>query len=146
MNRKTFFKQCGFLCLGSSVMVGLLNGCSSTNYYAQHQINNNKITISKLEFINQAKNKTTERKFIIVKSNQINFPICIFKLPNNLYSAVLMECSHNSCELQNNGDFLICPCHGSEFSSHGVVQNPPADQNLKTYLTTTDNENIYIYL
>jgi cytochrome b6-f complex iron-sulfur subunit len=62
------------------------------------------------------------------------------------YSALLLQCTHKGCELQPQGNFLICPCHGSEFTNKGVVQNPPAEQNLKTFKTSTDNENIYIYL
>ena len=57
-----------------------------------------------------------------------------------------MQCTHKGCELQAQGDFLICPCHGSEFTNQGVVQNPPAEQDLQTFKISIDNENIYIYL
>ena len=87
-----------------------------------------------------------QRKYVLLKSDKFNFPICIFKIGEDTYSALLMECTHNGCELQPQGDNLLCPCHGSEFSNKGVVQNPPAEENLKTFTIKTDNENIYIQL
>ena len=57
-----------------------------------------------------------------------------------------MECTHRSCELETEGNYLMCPCHGSEFTNKGIVQNPPAEHNLKTFNLKIDNENIYIQL
>jgi cytochrome b6-f complex iron-sulfur subunit len=83
---------------------------------------------------------------VLIRNERFNFPICVYKLDENNYTALLMECTHRSCELQPQGTYLICPCHGSEFNNKGVVQNPPAEQNLRTFKITTDNEHIYIQL
>lgn len=91
------------------------------------------------------KDKKVERKYVLLKSEKFDFPICVFKLSEENYSALLMECTHKGCELHNQGEFLVCPCHGSEFSNKGVVQNPPADQNLKTFSVKTDIDHIYVY-
>jgi cytochrome b6-f complex iron-sulfur subunit len=144
MDRKNFIKTCGFACLGTSAMAAILQSCATTNYFAKSTVNNKIITLKKTEFISIEKDKTIQRKYVLVKPEQFNFPICIFKLSDTEYSAVLMECTHSSCELHNQGDFLQCPCHGSEFSNKGIVQNPPAEHNLKTFLIKLDNENIYI--
>ena len=146
MQRKEFIKKCCLACLGTTTLATFIQSCSSTNYFAQSTSTINQITIKKTEFIKTIKNKSVIRKYVLVKIEKFNFPICIFKINEENYSALLMECSHKSCELQPNGDFLICPCHGSEFTNKGVVQNPPAEENLKTFKTTTDNENIYIQL
>jgi Rieske Fe-S protein len=42
------------------------------------------------------------------------------------------------------GDLLICPCHGSEYSSSGKVLQPPAEKDLYSFGIKTDSENIYI--
>lgn len=146
MDRKEFLKTCGYACLGTGIVATILQSCASTNYYAANTISANKLVVRKSEFLKTENNKTLQRKFVLVKSERMNFPICLFNLSENNYSAVLMECTHNSCELHNQGDFLVCPCHGSEFTNKGVVQNPPAEQNLVTFKITTDNENIYIHL
>ncbi len=146
MDRKEFIKTCGIACLGGTAVAAILQGCTSTNYFAQSIAANNQITIKKTEFMLTNKDTKTERKYILLKSDKFNFPICIYKLNEQTYSAVLMECTHKSCELQPHGEYLICPCHGSEFSNKGIVQNPPAEDNLKTFQLKTDNENIYVQL
>ncbi|MGP8215363.1 MAG: ubiquinol-cytochrome c reductase iron-sulfur subunit [Bacteroidia bacterium] len=146
MHRKEFIKICCISCLGGTALISLLEGCAGSNYFAQNTMANNQITIKKSEFIKVDKEKQSHRKYVLVKSDSLNFPICIFKISEDTYSALLMECTHRGCELQPAGDYLSCPCHGSEFTNRGIVQNPPAEENLKTFKTTTDNENIYVQL
>jgi cytochrome b6-f complex iron-sulfur subunit len=145
MDRKDFIKSCGLVCLGTTAF-SLLESCASANYFAANIFSENKVVIKKSEFVKIEKEKRIPRKYVLVKSEKLNFPICIFQIAENKYSAVLMECTHKGCELHTQGDYLICPCHGSEFTNTGVVQNPPAEQNLKTFIITSDNENIYVQL
>lgn len=146
MDRKEFIKTCGLACLGGTALTVMLQSCASTNYYAKTVSESNLITISKSEFLQVKQDKTILRKYVLVKADKYNFPICIYKLDEENYSALLLECTHKGCELQPNGDFLVCPCHGSEFDNKGVVQNPPAEQNLQTFKLKTDNENVYLYI
>ncbi len=146
MNRKEFIRTCGFACLSGSTLLALLESCASTNYYAKTIYNNNKIIISKSEFIENVKNRKIKRKHVFVNHDKYNFPICVFKLNEEIYTALLMECTHKGCELIAQGDFLVCPCHGSEFTNHGQVLNPPAEQNLKSFKTIVDTDNIYLYV
>jgi cytochrome b6-f complex iron-sulfur subunit len=124
----------------------LLPGCATSNYTAQTTETNNRIAIKRSEFTASANGETTARKFVLVRTDKFSFPIGVYKLDEENYSALLMECTHRGCELQPQGDFLLCPCHGSEFSNRGVVQTPPAEENLKTFQIKTDNENIYVLL
>ena len=146
MDRKEFIKTCGFACMGGAVLTALLQSCASTNYFALTTFENNRITIKKTEFVKVEKNKTVERKYVLIKTDKYNFPIGIYKISENNYSALLMQCTHKGCELNPHGNYLICPCHGSEFTNKGIVQNPPAEQNLQTFKTSSDIENIYIHL
>lgn len=132
------------LCFGG-VALSLLSACTPT-YYANTSVSGNVICVKKTEFIEEKDGKKKERKFVIVRTEKTQFPICVYKLNENTYSALLMECTHKSCELNPHGDYLICPCHGSEFNNAGVVQNPPAENNLITYKIEQDHENIFIYL
>ena len=146
MERREFVKTCGFACLGGTALVTLLQSCASSNYFAQTVFENNQIVIKKTEFVKTGKDKSVQRKYVLVKSEKYNYPICVYKTIEENYIALLMECTHKGCELQPHGDYLICPCHGSEFTNKGIVQNPPAEANLKTFNIKTDNENIYVQL
>ena len=146
MDRKEFIKTCGFACLSGTALAALLQGCGSANYFAQTTLLNNQLSIKKTEFITTAKSQTEWRKYVLVKTEQLNFPICLFRMADDNFNALLMECTHKGCELQPHGNYLTCPCHGSEFSNTGKVQNPPAEQDLRTFQTSTDHENIYIHL
>ncbi len=146
MDRKEFVKNFGLSCLGATAVVVLLQSCATTNNFAQNNLSDNILSVSKAEFIRIKNGKTIQRRYILVKTDKYNFPICIFKISVDSYSALLLECTHKGCELKPHGDYLSCPCHGSEFSNRGIVQNPPAEENLKTFQIRTDNENLYISL
>jgi cytochrome b6-f complex iron-sulfur subunit len=144
MDRKEFIRTCSLTCLGS-LSIPLLQSCGAA-HYAQSTLKNNELIIRKTEFMQVQKGKNVQRKYVLLKSDQFNYPLCIYRLGEDSYSALLMECTHKGCELRPHGDYLVCPCHGSEFSNKGTVQNPPAEENLKTFQTKSDNENIYIIL
>lgn len=146
MNRIEFLKTCSLTCVGATAFGALLQGCSTTNHFAEFTETSGRISIKKSEFIASLNGEAAQRKFVLAKAVQYDFPICIYKTGEENYSALLMECTHKGCELQPQGDYLICPCHGSEFSNKGIVQNPPAEEKLKTFPITTDNEHIYIRL
>jgi cytochrome b6-f complex iron-sulfur subunit len=146
MDRKEFIKTCGFACLGTTTLMTMLQGCASSNYFAKTTISGRLITIPKSEFTGMSKDKVIQRKFVLVRVEKFNYPIGVYDLGEGEYSALMLQCTHKGCELQPNGDFLVCPCHGSEFTNTGIVQNPPAEENLQTFKTSTDNENIYIHI
>ncbi len=132
------------MCIGGTAV--LLQSCTGGNYLAKTTVAGSRLALPKAEFDKAEKGTTTKRSYVIVKAEQLNFPICVYRIDDATYSAVLMECTHKGCELQPHGDFLVCPCHGSEFSKNGVVQNPPAEFNLKNFPITLDHETIYIQL
>ncbi len=144
MERKEFIKTCGLACLGGLSLSLLLESCNTSNYFAQHTISANQFTIKKTEFVEMVKGVQTFRKFVLLKTDRSEFPICVFRINEEYFTALLMECTHKGCELKPHGDYLICPCHGSEFTNKGTVQNPPAEDNLKSFQTKTDHENIYV--
>ena len=49
--------------------------------------------------------------------------------------ALSSVCTHSGCriDLFSTGDHFYCSCHGSKFSSDGLVLNGPANEPLKTY-------------
>jgi cytochrome b6-f complex iron-sulfur subunit len=105
-----------------------------------------KLVVAKTEFVKVRKNKETDRIYVLLKSNDADFPICLYKINDDEYSASLLKCTHRGCELNTGGGIYSCPCHGSEFSMTGKLLQGPADRDLKTFKTETDAKNIYINL
>ncbi len=141
MQRRDFLKNCS-LFYATGIGVAILTESCGSIYYASSKKDEGKIIVKKNEFIDTNK---VIRKFVVIRPEKLQFPICIYKNENE-YNALYMQCTHQGCELQPNKSFLVCPCHGSEFSNTGKVQSPPADSDLKQFKINTDNENIYIQL
>ncbi|MCY4781237.1 Rieske (2Fe-2S) protein [Sphingobacterium sp. UT-1RO-CII-1] len=144
MNRKYFLKQCGLACLSSSIATALFNSCV-TQKAISGQLVNTDLVIPLDSFL--VKNKTTDyKKYIIVEHKQLQHPIYVFRFSENEYSALLMRCTHQGAELQAFGDVLECPAHGSEFNNRGIVQNGPANKNLRTFPVISTNNELKISL
>lgn len=145
MERRNFIKQCGVLsisCLGLSL---LTEGCTGT-HYVQGTVNNNRLQINRSDLIIVKENKTTFRKYIIVKFDGSDYPIILYRFSENNFSALLLRCTHQNNELNVNGDLLTCSAHGSEFSNKGEIVQGPAEQKLRSFPVTSDENNIYIQL
>lgn len=145
MKRGEFIKTCCFSALGACVPGVLLTSCESI-YYATSRRETNRLTIDKGEFIKLKNDKQTIRKFVLIKDDEMKFPICVYKVSENKFSSSLLKCTHNGCELNVGGGRYSCPCHGAEFSIKGEVLQGPAEKNLKTFKTESDNNLIYVYL
>lgn len=145
MDRKEFIKVCGGTCLGLIGVSLLTQSCAGT-HYVQSSVSNNVMPVAKTEFVITKKGQTDFRKYVIVKSDNLEFPIVVYRLNPNSYQAMLMRCSHQGIELSVNGDILSCSAHGSEFSKQGAVIQGPADQPLRSFQVTEDENNIYIKL
>jgi len=128
--------------VGLPILGASLQSCGGV-HYAAVESDAEKLSVLKSEFITEGK---SERSFVLISLKNSNFPICLYKTEEDTYVASLLKCTHRGCELNVGGGIYSCPCHGSEFSNEGKVLEGPADQDLKTFKTTTDNENIYIYI
>ena len=145
MDRKEFIKTCGFTCLGLVGLSAIMESCTSVKYI-QTGNENSQLKIARSEFIEVKKNKTQTRRYVIVKANTLNFPIVLYRFSDADFSALLLQCPHQGMELNVNGDLLSCSAHGSEFNNKGEIIQGPAEQSLKKYQVTSDNETIYIHL
>lgn len=145
MKRRNFIKNCCCVAVGASLTSALLQSCAGI-YYATFSSKANEVRVAKTQFQYQKKEKVIQRKFVLLKLPSYGFPICLYQLSDDVYSASLLKCTHRGCELNVGGGIYTCPCHGSEFSNTGKVLEGPANQDLQTFQTKHDHENIYIYL
>lgn len=64
------------------------------------------------------------------------------------FAAISLVCTHQTCLLKSEQgqSQLLCPCHGSKFSSTGEVLNGPAKTPLPWYrLSTTKSGNLLVH-
>lgn len=145
MDRRNFIKKSCTACLSATVLSSLVSSCVSTQYISG-KLSKDGITLDKDDFKVKQKGGTAYSSFIIVRNEALKYPICVYRMNDNEYSALWMRCTHQGAELQASGDVLQCSAHGSEFNNKGQVRNGPADTALKTFPVTVSNNEIFIDL
>jgi nitrite reductase/ring-hydroxylating ferredoxin subunit len=145
MNRRAFIKTGCTACLAVSVLPLVVSSCSTLTS-ATGKLVKDGITLNVDDFKIADKVGSAYRSFLVVRNDALKYPICVYKLPNNQYSALWMKCSHQGAELQASGDYLQCPAHGSEFNNKGLSTSGPANSNLRSFPVTVNDKEIFIDL
>ena len=128
--------------MGGTLAALFLEGCSNTKIIPG-VISNSDLVVPLSAFSTKGGGY---RKYVVVQNERLNYPICLYRHSEKQYAALLMRCTHQGTELQVFGDRLQCPAHGSEFNNRGVVQNGPADTDLRTFPVTIQPNQINISL
>jgi nitrite reductase/ring-hydroxylating ferredoxin subunit len=145
MDRRNFLKQGCTACLSMTVLSTFVSSCVATQYNTG-KLSADGISINKNDFKVKQKGSTAFSSFIIVRNDALKFPICVYRINENEYTALWMRCTHQGAELQASGDVVHCTAHGSEFNNKGEVRNGPAGNNLKTFPVKINNDEIFIDL
>lgn len=121
-SRRTFIKKS----LGLSAAIcsyGLLGAVSSCTpaRYATYRESGNDIIIDPAQMM--------DTPYVLVNHPELQAPVYIRKNDSG-YHALLLLCTHKACDVKPAGAVLVCPCHGSEFSSQGKVLKGPAEEAL----------------
>lgn len=145
MKRRHFIKNTCLACAGGGLATAFVAGCKGIHYVSSPLVSG-RLTIPKNEFVYLKKEELRYRLWVVAKSPQVPFPIGVFRADDAHFFASYLECTHQGCEVQPEGNYLQCPCHGSEFDSRGKLQHGPAEADLKTFAVETDSDNIYILL
>jgi len=143
MKRRNFIKNSWGACLSVTAFHSLLNGCTPTQYI-NGKLEPNGLKVQKDQF--KIGNKGSYNSFIIVRNDELLFPICIFRFSEQEYSAIWLKCAHMGAEVNVMGDKLHCPAHGSEYDNRGQVTNGPAISNLKTFPVVVGKTDLFIDL
>ncbi len=145
MHRKEFLKWCGGSCLSMIGLSWMAEGCTSVKYI-QGAIVNRQLVIRKEEFVVVKNDKKSFLQYVIVKVDQLSYPVVVYRFSDDLFTALLMECPHQHVELNANGSILTCPAHGSEFDNKGEVLQGPAEEHLTSFRVTVDHLNVYVFV
>lgn len=142
MDRKEFLKACGYACISGVAISAMFTSCATTlNLDVESQ--NELLLIDESEFHVLKKGENTFRKYILVHTTSLDFPICLYRT-DNVYKALLLKCTHQGAELQVFGDRIVCPAHGSEFNKIGGVEEGPAQEALHSFPLKVENGKIII--
>jgi Rieske Fe-S protein len=145
MERRVFIRKSCSACLSMTALAVLASGCAGTKYVTG-TIGKDGITVTPSDFKVKQKGGTAYASFIIVRNDDLSYPICVYRFTEGEYTALWMRCTHQGAELQASGDVLQCSAHGSEFNSHGQVRSGPASAQLRTFPVIARENEIFIDL
>ncbi len=144
INRRSFIKSCGYVCIGSA-MGALLESCANGRFISGELIESN-VYVNISDFQISKKGQIAYHKHLIVQNEKLKYPIALFRYSESEYSALLMQCTHQGAELQVFGDKLVCAAHGSEFSNKGMVAQGPAETALRSFPVNIESNKLRISL
>ena len=145
MDRRSFIKNSCTACLSATALSSIISSCTATKYISG-TLSKDGITVNKNDFRIHQKGSISYSSFIIVRNEALQYPICLYRLNEQEYSALWMKCTHQGTELQALGEVLQCTAHGSEFDNKGKLRNGPASSNLRTFPVVVNNNEIFIDL
>ena len=138
MNRKEFFARVGFgaaAVLAPACLSGLVTSCSSEGTPSAAPTG--------VDFIVDVSTGSlaTNGGFMVTNG------IVVARTIVGDFLAVSASCTHQgtSVNYNANGNNFICPNHGAQFTSAGIVTQGPASSNLKKYNTTLTGNSLRVY-
>lgn len=142
MDRKNFIKASCIACTSFGLLNTVLQSCTTVKY-ATGNMSENGLLVDLKEFTN---GKDSYSPYVIVRHDDLQYPICVYHIKDDAYSALLLCCTHQGAELQVAGEQLTCPAHGSEFNKQGKVMQGPASADLRSFPVTVVNKQLFIDL
>jgi Rieske Fe-S protein len=139
MDRRNFLAAgCG-ACFGGGALFPLFQGCASSG--AASSIEGTDLVVPLSALAVPGGGATPSPRAIVIRHDQLRYPVCIVRFSETEIVALLMRCTHQGTELQLFGDRFECPAHGSEFDTRGTVIHGPAGDDLRTLpLVIRDNQ------
>ena len=138
MTRKEFFQRAGYgaaLLLVPACIGGLASSCSKEGSTTPAPTNVDfNLDVSTGVLANNGGFLTTNG-IVVARTN------------SGTFIAVSASCTHQGTNVNYNaaGNKFICPNHGAQFSSTGVVTQGPAASNLASYHTTLTGTTLRVY-
>lgn len=129
MDRRAFVLACG---------VAPFIGACARMTYVPGRLEGGHVTVSLAEL--------ADKPFALVDVPSLEFPIYLHRHATqpDSFTAVLTRCMHRGCTVEPEQGRLVCPCHGSEYTSGGAVLKGPTREPLIRFDVQVDAQDIHI--
>ncbi|HET8770439.1 MAG TPA: Rieske 2Fe-2S domain-containing protein [Gemmatimonadaceae bacterium] len=129
MDRRAFVLACG--------VAPLIGACARMSYVPGRLASGN-VTVSLAEL--------ADKPFALVDVPSLKFPIYLHRTATrpDAFTAVLTRCMHRGCTVEPEQGRLVCPCHGSEYTSEGAVLKGPTQEPLIRFAVRVDAADVHI--
>ena len=136
--RRDFLIQFGTLsaCVCTMSAMSMFNSCAPAKKIAVTETDN---------MVSFGVKSFGDQNFITIQTKKFDEPIFVSKQAEGSYVALRMLCTHKGCTLKTAPDKLVCPCHGSEFTTTGTVTKGPATKPLQNFRVTADSQSIVVH-
>lgn len=84
-----------------------------------------------------------EESVVVVRRDDRKSPVIVLR-EGDSFHAVSSICTHQGCIVRPQAGSLVCPCHGSVFSTRGEVRRGPAVDSLARLQTQVDGTRLLI--
>lgn len=145
MKRREFIKNTCTACIAVTGITAMMPSCKP-GQMVSGKLNNDGLLLNVNDFKLTNQGKDAYRLYVVVRNEQLKFPICVYRFSESDYSALWMECAHQGAEVNVAGSFLQCPAHGSEYDNRGRVTTGPAETGLRTFPVVVSNDQLFIDL
>ena len=140
-SRREFLKQAGTLsaCVCCFGALNVLDSCSTTKGIAGSETN---------DMVSVPASSFNDKNYLVVQTKKYEEPIFVAKQPDGSFMALSMKCTHKGCTVkvpEENTNKMVCPCHGSQFSTQGNVLKGPATQPLPSFNVTTESQLVIVH-
>lgn len=127
MQRRAFLATCGAATVAAA--------CARFPYVAG-QLDAGALVVNRREF--------QGRDSVLVEHASLAFPVYVHHAGGERFTAVLTRCMHRGCTVEPGDGQLVCPCHGSTYTTAGAIVKGPTELPLHPFPVRVDAERVYI--
>ena len=140
MERREFISSSCKICLLGAAGFSLTQivGCAITSSIYKTSITNGDLNVPLNLFDKSAMQ--------IVRPAGWYYDVAVQKNPDNSYTALLLQCTHQENQLTPTGTGYHCSLHGSDFDKQGNVRKGPAEQPLHHFETSVNSNIISVHV
>jgi len=140
MERRKFLTSSCRICLLGAAGFSLTQivGCATTASVYKTSITNGDLNVPM--------NLFEKSSLQIVRPAGWYYDVAVQKNPDNSYTALLLQCTHQGNQLTPTGTGYHCSLHGSDFDKQGNVRKGPAEQPLHHFETTVNNDIVSVHV
>ena len=140
MERRKFISSSCKICLLGAAGFSLTQiiGCATTAHVYKTSITNGDLNVPM--------NLFEKSSLQIVRPAGWYYDVAVQKNPDNSYTALLLQCTHQENQLTPTGTGYHCSLHGSDFDKQGNVRKGPAEQPLHHFKTSVNNDMVSVHV